>query len=232
MPRLKQIFDRDYKIRFFSIVSVLVLVANIMIINIGNFGLFKISRPLFLGLMIAMYVVIAKKHIKLFLLTQCLFFVGEVIQFNFENLFSVSLSLFTLGVISLDKIFLSYLKNINGSRFLGYFSFFLLLFVVVFFYVLDKSVNKIVVLAYGITFVLLISLALLVFLKRMNRANLLLFASMVFAGISNSIMSINISKIVLDKPILLATTILFFCTHYSMCLGFIKKEELSKKTLF
>lgn len=69
------------------------------------------------------------------------------------------------------------------------------------------------------------SLAFMVFLKKMSKANLLLLASIIFASISNTIMSINIAEIEFDTPVLLATTILFFCTHYSMCLGFIYKED-------
>lgn len=86
---LKQILDRDNKIILFSVASILILIVNIVIISIGDLNTFKTSRPLFLGVMITMYITVAKKCIKLFLLTQLLFFIGEIIQFNFENLFVI-----------------------------------------------------------------------------------------------------------------------------------------------
>lgn len=98
-------------------------------------------------------------------------------------------------------------------------------FTIVFVTILDKNVNKILILIYGGVFIISATMIFVNFLKKMTKANLLLFLGVLISSISNIIISINITNVLSDKPVLLLTTLTTFASHYLVSLGFVYKED-------
>lgn len=214
------------KVIIFSVVSLFfVLFALTSIYKPNDFLPYYVTRPAFLGFMMFMYVSLTKKPIKLFLVCQLLTLVGEFIQYRSSGLDPLAVLFYALGLFAIIKVVFSFIRKVKLTDFLIYLVFYLLFFAIIFIMVLDKSVNKISAFIYGVTFVILATLVFVNFLMKMSRANLLIFVAIIIGSVSNSIISMNVTDILIDKPVLMATTLTSMLTHYLICLGFIYKEN-------
>lgn len=219
--------DKNKKVVIFSILSL--LFASLCILSVlkpNAFLPYYITRPLFLVLMIVMYKFTTKKTLKLFIVAQFLIAIGEVIQYYNSDLLDLAIVFYVLGVLVLIKIILSMLTHkLNKIDFFKYLLFYITFFLIVFFLVLDDDINKISALFYGVSFIFLATLIFINTLMKMTVGNLLIFAGILVASVSNSIISINVSHIDSDTALFVLATLTSLTTHYLVCLGFIYKED-------
>lgn len=214
------------KVIIFSFASLFfVFLALISIYRPNSFLPYNITRPAFLGFMMFMYVSLTKKPIRLFLVCQLLTMIAEFIQYQNTGLPPLAVLFYVLGLLAMIKIIFSFVKRVEISNFLYYLLAYIFFFVVIFFTVLDKSIDKVYAFSYGFTFIILATLVFINFLMKMSKANSFLFIAMIVASISNSIISMNITAILTDIPVLIATTLTSMLTHYLVCLGLIYKEK-------
>lgn len=219
------------KVIVFSLVSLLFVFLSLFSIqNSDSFIPYYFTRPAFLVFMMFMYVSLVQKPIKLFLLCQLLTAIGEFIQYFNISLFPLAILFYIIGLLLMIKVVFSFIRKVKIVDFLAYLLLYLFFFGVIFFVVLDNSIDKVSAFGYGLTFITLATLIFINFLMDMTKANLLLFVAIIIASISNSIISINVTEILTDKPVLTATTLTSMLTHYLVCLSFIYREgELKTK---
>lgn len=218
---------KNKKIVIFSVISLVFVLLNLLVSGVLNVVPYYLTRPLFLGFMMFMYCAIVQKPDKLLLSCQSFTVIAEFLQYYNKDFFFLAIFFFVIGMLFLIRAVFVFVPKIKTTYFLFYLFLYLLLLGVLFLYVMDKNANKILLLGYGIVFVVLASLIFVNFLLNMTKANFVLLLGILVASISNSIVSINISNILEDKPVLIITSLTTFLTHYLINLGFIYKEDES-----
>lgn len=217
------------KIAFFSFLFLIVLAVNMVSVYNSELVPIYLARPLVLATAMVMYVSLTKKPYKLFLLCQFFVMIADFFQYFGRSYFSLSLFFYIVGQLFLIKLLFSFLKKVPKEIFSLYMLLLLTFFFIIFFFVLDEKADKLSILFYGITVITLASLVIVNYLKRMSLSNLLFLIGIMLGVLSNAIMSINLTNILEDTPVLAIATFFAVTIHYFFCLGFIQRDkELSE----
>lgn len=213
------------KITFFSLLFLIVLIVNLVSVYNSELVPIYLARPLVLVVAMLMYISLAKKPYKLFLVCQFFTMIAEFLQYFGRSYFSLSLLFYIVGQLFLIRLLFSFLKKLPKESFSLYMLLLLVCFFIIFFFVLDEQVDKMPILFYGIIVITFSSLVIVNYLKRMTLSNLLLLIGIMFGILSNVTMSINLANILEDTPIFMIATVFVVSLHYFFCLGFIERDK-------